>query len=132
MVQSNAWPLNTVLYVKDFFGNSPYVVFYTLKNMGLENFNSGAGVPTLNRNHLTGIQMAVSNKNLQGQFEAIVSPIHSRIEQIQTSNSMLVRVRETLLPRLLSGRLSVADLDIQLPPVMAEEVNGKEVGAAHA
>ena len=57
MVDCKAWPLNTTLYVKDFFGNSPYLVFYTLKNMGLENFNSGAGVPTLNRNHINGIKI---------------------------------------------------------------------------
>jgi restriction endonuclease S subunit len=43
-VNAKAWPHNTALYVKRFFDNSPFLIFYTLKNMKLENFNAGAGV----------------------------------------------------------------------------------------
>ena len=51
-VKDKYWPLNTALYVKDFKGNIPKFVFYFLMEMHLENFDSGAGVPTLNQNHL--------------------------------------------------------------------------------
>lgn len=129
MVHSKAWPLNTALYVKDFFGNSPYLIFYTLKNMGLEAFNSGAGVPTLNRNHINGIKIAVPNKELQHQFDCIVSPIHEEIEQIRKANSLLSMAQESLLLRLISGKLSVENLDIQLP---AEELLTDLTGHAHA
>jgi type I restriction enzyme S subunit len=121
MVNCEAWPLNTALYVKDFFGNSPYLVFYTLKNMGLENFNSGAGVPTLNRNHIDGIKIAVPDKDLQRRFDAMVSPMHEQKEQIIKANEALTQMRDTILPRLISGKLSVENLDIQFPPSMAEE-----------
>jgi type I restriction enzyme S subunit len=121
MVNCKAWPLNTALYVKNFFGNSPYLVFYTLKNMGLEKFNSGAGIPTLNRNHINGIKMAVPDKDLQRQFDSVVAPFHKQKEQLATANVVLTRVREILLPRLISGKLSVENLDIQFPPGMAEE-----------
>jgi type I restriction enzyme S subunit len=116
MVHSKAWPLNTALYVKDFFGNSPYLVFYTLKNMGLETFNSGAGVPTLNRNHINGIKIAVPDKELQRRFDTTVSPIHRQTEQIKNANAILTNVRDLLLPRLISGKLSVENLEIQFPP----------------
>ncbi len=49
-VEEDFWPLNTVLYVKDFHGNDPRFVFYLLKNFDLKRFASGTGVPTLNRN----------------------------------------------------------------------------------
>lgn len=51
-IKGNFWPLNTSLYVKDFKGNDPLFVYYFLQIMHLENFNAGAGVPTLNQNHL--------------------------------------------------------------------------------
>ena len=57
LTQKRAWPLNTSLYVKDFKGNSPYLIYYILKNMKLEGFNSGAGVPSLNRNHLSALKL---------------------------------------------------------------------------
>src|SRR6185312_11933037 len=44
------WPLNTVLYVKNFHGNDPRFVFHLLKQFDLQRFASGTGVPTLNRN----------------------------------------------------------------------------------
>ena len=51
-VEDNFWPLNTTLYVKDFHGNYPRFVYYLLSNFDLTRFTSGAGVPTLNRNHV--------------------------------------------------------------------------------
>lgn len=49
-INEDYWPLNTVLYVKDFHGNDPRFVFHLLKNFDLKRFASGSGVPTLNRN----------------------------------------------------------------------------------
>ena len=49
-IEEDFWPLNTVLYVKDFHGNDPRFVFHLLKNFDLKRFASGSGVPTLNRN----------------------------------------------------------------------------------
>ena len=51
-VEDDFWPLNTVLYIKNFHGNDPRFIYYLLTNFGLERFSSGAGVPTLNRNHV--------------------------------------------------------------------------------
>ena len=49
-IEEDFWPLNTVLYVKDFHGNDPRFVFHLLKNFDLKRFATGTGVPTLNRN----------------------------------------------------------------------------------
>ena len=40
--------------------------------------------------------------------------------------------RDLLLPRLISGKLSVEKLDIQFPPSMAEELNAEPTATAHA
>lgn len=132
MVNCKAWPLNTTLYVKNFFGNSPYLIFYTLKNMGLENFNSGAGVPTLNRNHINGIKIVVPDKDLQKRFDSVVAPFHERKELLTKANAVLERARASLLPRLISGKLSVENLDIRFPPGMADEIEAEPVALAHA
>lgn len=49
-VGSGYWPLNTALYVKNFHGNDPKYVYWLLRNLHLERFHHGTGVPTLNRN----------------------------------------------------------------------------------
>lgn len=119
-VNAPAWPLNTTLYVKEFFGNSPFLIYYTLKNMKLELFNAGAGVPTLNRNHLSGIPITVPNKELQNQFDVIVAQMHGQSELLRRTNDNLIATRDQLLPRLISGKLSLDNLEIQFPAEMTE------------
>lgn len=121
LVNQAAWPLNTALYVKDFKGNSPYLVFYTLKNLHLENFNAGAGVPTLNRNHLAGIRVRVPPRATQQEFDRRIEPMLQLSESLRASNETLLTQRDALLPRLISGKLRLDQLDIQCPPSMRAE-----------
>ena len=121
LVNEPAWPLNTALYVKDFKGNSPYLVFFTLKNLHLENFNAGAGVPTLNRNHLAGIRVHVPSLGVQQAFDRRIGPMLQLSETLKRSNAGLTTQRDALLPRLISGKLRVDQMNIQTPPSMRAE-----------
>ncbi len=104
----DSWPLNTSLYVKDFKGNSPIFVYYTLKELNLETFNSGAGVPTLNQNHLHNLKLPLPRKELQNEFEQITVSLFNQIKTLQEQTGVLRRVRDRLLPRLMSGELGGA------------------------
>lgn len=126
---SKAWPLNTTLFVKNFFGNSPYLIYYTLKNMGLENFNSGAGVPSLNRNHINGISLAVPSETLQKEFDNKIDGIFKQSELIGTAIGNLTRSRDMLLSRLISGKLPVDNLNISFPPSMLDEAESEAAAA---
>lgn len=112
LVNQPSWPLNTTLFVKKTFGNSHYLIYYTLKFLKLENFNSGAGVPTLNRNHLGGLKLSVPPKSLQNTFDEKISGIFRQQETLERSNEVLAQTRDRLLTRLISGKLSVEDLDM--------------------
>lgn len=75
-----AWPLNTALWVKDFKGNVPRYVYYFLKTLKLDEYNSGAGVPTLNRNHLDELPLRVHEVPTQRRIAAILSAYDDLIE----------------------------------------------------
>lgn len=51
-VEGEFWPLNTSLYVQDFKGNDARFIYYFLKTVLSENFNSAGAVPGVNRNVL--------------------------------------------------------------------------------
>jgi len=53
----------------------------------------------------------------QGRFEEIFALIATLLR----ANQQATESRDLLLPRLISGKLSVEDLDIQFPPSMREE-----------
>ena len=58
-ITEDFWPLNTVLYVKDFHGNDERFVYYLLSNFDLGKYASGAGVPTLNRNAVHSVPVKI-------------------------------------------------------------------------
>lgn len=129
--RENCWPLNTTLYVQNFKGNSPVFVYFTLKNMPLETFNSGAGVPSLNRNHLAGLRVVVPDEAAQKAFDDIVEPIFRQVDTLQAQSEQLQKTKNQLLPRLISGKLSVENLDIQFPPSMqSDESDSADEAAA--
>lgn len=80
-VKKDFWPLNTSLYVKDFKGNDSSFVYYYLKTMHLELYNSGVGVPTLNQNHLHRIKVVVPESTAdQKRIATILSHYDDLIE----------------------------------------------------
>ncbi len=49
-INEDFWPLNTALYVEDFFGNYPQFISLLLRSLHLDRFSTSTAVPTLNRN----------------------------------------------------------------------------------
>lgn len=107
LVLEDYWPLNTSLWVKEFKGCTAYYAYYLLNRMGLERFNSGASVPTLNRNDVHGNPVVAPPKKLIDKFERIVSVKHKQINILERKNTNLKQQRDTLLPKLISGQIKV-------------------------
>ena len=68
--------------------------------------------------------VATPPENIRYHFSEITRPIFQSISVYAKQNAILSKTRDLLLPRLISGKLSVADLDIQFPPSMREEIEG--------
>ena len=60
----------------------------------------------------------VPNKKTNDKFEKKIKPIIEQQENLAFTNQKLIETRDSLLPRLISGKLLVEDLDIQFPPSM--------------
>ena len=74
------WPHNTSLWIKDFKGNSPRYAYYFLQTLGLEQFNSGAAVPTLNRNDLDSLELKIHSLPTQRKIATVLSAYDDLIE----------------------------------------------------
>lgn len=58
-VECDYWALNTSLYVKNFHCNEPSFIRYFLDYLNLGKYASGVSVPTLNRNIVHQIEVAI-------------------------------------------------------------------------
>lgn len=87
----------------------------------IKEFANGANVLHLSPNQIGKQKILIPPKQLVNSFEAIVVPIYSELNILEESNEKLETMRNNLLPRLISGKLSVENLDIQFPPSMQEQ-----------
>ena len=95
-VNEKCWPLNTTLYVKDYKGNLPAYVYYFLQTMHLENFNAGAGVPTLNQNHLHKLKISIPPLPIQKKIAAVLSAYDDLIENNNRRIAIVEKMAEEI------------------------------------
>ena len=95
-IKKKYWPHNTALWVKDFKGNYPQYVYYFLKEFGLERFNSGAGVPTLNRNDLDNYEILIHEQEHQQKIASILSAYDDLIENNTRRIKILEEMAQTI------------------------------------
>lgn len=96
-INKDFFPHNTSLFIKDFKGNNPKYIFYLLKTLKLNEYGSGSGVPTMNRNHLHPIKVsAYLDYNYQSQIASVLSALDSKIELNNRINAELEAMAKTL------------------------------------
>jgi type I restriction enzyme, S subunit len=114
-------------------GHNSYL-FYLLKVVFANEdiIGNGSIFNSVGKDELAKFRVLQPDDELVLQFESAAASIDQQIEILSRSAENLSKVREMLLPRLISGKLSVESLDIQFPPSMAEELIPQPGAAAHA
>ncbi|EMP9121181.1 TPA: hypothetical protein ACP56Q_004043 [Klebsiella quasipneumoniae] len=110
LILEDFWPLNTTLWVKELKHATPCYGYELLKMIDFSSFNGGSAVPTLNRNHIHNLDSLLPPKILIEKFELFSMPLHKRVHEFQKQIQNLTALRDTLLPKLISGELSLEDL----------------------
>jgi len=81
----------------------------------LTNHATGAAYPAVNSDDFRQADILSPSSFLLERFHDFAAPILDQKQNLQTKNTNLRRTRDLLLPRLISGELDVADLDIVTP-----------------
>jgi type I restriction enzyme, S subunit len=89
-------------------------VMHELKHRG-----GKAAIPGINQSDVKELKIAVPEGKIAIQFEEITSPLVSKILANAKSIKTLSNLRDTLLPRLISGQLRIADAEAELKKVTA-------------
>ncbi len=116
-VAKDFWPLNTSLWVKEFRRVSPIVAYFLLSELNLEQFNSGASVPTLDRKTVHQASVLLPSPGLVEKFDTLVQPLFDQIDALKAGIDSTSKARNLLLPKLMSGQLDVSG--IRLPEEVA-------------
>ena len=72
----------------------------------------GSAQPNISASDVMSIPCVIPEQEVIDEFNAIAEPLFANIVKNQKQNEQLIDLRDTLLPRLMSGELDVSDLDI--------------------
>jgi type I restriction enzyme, S subunit len=103
------WPLNTTLWVKEFRAATPCFAYELLRLLDFKAFNAGSAVPTLNRNHIHGLPYLAPARACVEAYERMAMRMHERAQVNEQQAQTLATLRDTLLPRLISGQLRLPE-----------------------
>lgn len=108
-VHEDYWPLNTSLWVKQYKVATPEFAYQLLRTLNLKRLNAGSAVPTLNRNHVHAQPAIVPTPRVVEVYSDLASALFRRARTNELHAESLVTLRDTLLPRLISGKLRVPE-----------------------
>jgi len=89
----------------------------------IKEFANGANVLHLKPDLILQQKIMIPPIPLQNKFAQIVEPLYAEADMLGKANIQLGKMRAMLLPRLISGKLSVEHLNIQFPSGMEEAIN---------
>ena len=100
----------------DDYINSPYL-FYALKSKNIQSTIKAhaTGATILHASSsIKHIKIALCPKNTMESFFELVNPIYLLKKTLKNKNENLRQTRDLLLPKLISGKIDVSDLDIEI------------------
>ena len=90
-----------------------YIWFKWLYGQSLiQGIKGGSAQPKFNKTDFKNLPIFLPPDDLLEQFHKIVKPMFELIDENNAENQTLIRTRDAILPRLMSGELDVSDIDI--------------------
>jgi type I restriction enzyme S subunit len=80
-----------------------------IERIQISNYITGAVQPKLNQGNLKSIPCVIPTATVSGAFGRIIEPIFEQIRRLTDENKILVELRDSLLPRLISGELQIPE-----------------------
>ncbi|MGX0238537.1 restriction endonuclease subunit S [Staphylococcus hominis] len=84
-----------------------------LKNTNVAPYITGAVQPKLNKKNLNSIKFVIADKETIIKFENSIKSYFQKIRILNKENKKLIELRDTLLPKLMSGEIEIPD-DIEV------------------
>jgi type I restriction enzyme, S subunit len=95
-IETDYWPHDTTLYVKNFKDSDPQFIYYFLKTLHLERLDSGSSNPTLNRNFVHQLDANKPEPKVQKKIAAVLSALDAKIDCNNRINTELTAMTKTL------------------------------------
>jgi len=82
-------------------------IYFVLKSAKIDQYNVGSTQPLVRQSDIKEIEIILSEDNIHAEFEIQSNVLFEKINKNQTQIRTLEKLRDTLLPKLMSGEVRV-------------------------
>ena len=112
--RGKSWVNNNASQVIPFEHIPDEWLFLSLRELNIESIKKGSVQTYVSNRDMAAMKIVIPDKKTLLFFQQMILPIILRCEQIDDESATLIQIRDTLLPKLLSGEIRVDELDIEL------------------
>lgn len=107
--QSPCWTSDNTLVIKsDFYEYT----FQVLQRVDYVNMNRGSTQPLITQTDLKNVSIVIPTEEVLLEYEKIAGSLMAMYESNRKENEHLATLRDTLLPKLMSGEIDVSEVEI--------------------
>ena len=102
------WSVDTMFYTEMKLPNVAKFVYHFVKAKDLASMNAGSAVPSMTTDILNAMEVVIPSASALEEFESLVAPMYEAMEANDVQSKALSQMRDTLLPKLMSGEIDVS------------------------
>ena len=106
------WSVDTMFFTEMKIPNVAKFVFHFVKAKDLASMNAGSAVPSMTTDILNALELAIPSADRLAEFESVVAPMYQAMQVNNRESAKLAELRDTLLPKLMSGEMDVSSIQI--------------------
>lgn len=95
---------------KEGFSVEELYLFFSLTN--IKSIVTGAVQQKVSQQNLKKVPAIIPSKEALSAFDDLIQPIFAQIRNLRDENARLADLRDTILPRLMSGELDISGIDL--------------------
>lgn len=104
-ISQKVWVSDNALIIKPKKYIFYFALYFVLKGIDYENMNIGSTQPLITQTDLKNCKLSVPNKEIFNRFDYKVGVLFSKIDSNNNQIQTLQHLRDTLLPKLISGEV---------------------------
>lgn len=101
------WTVDTLFYTEMKVSNVAKFVYFFLKSQDLASMNVGSAVPSMTTDILKNMPLNIPSESTLEKFDTLITPFFEKRKDNQQQIQTITQLRDTLLPKLMSGEVRV-------------------------
>ena len=113
-IRNPFWSVDTMFYTTFKEASHVKFLYYNLRRLNLSEMNVGSAVPSMTTVVLNDLKFVFPSKKNIKRFDIELEDLYLKIESNKSQTQALTKLRDTLLPQLISGKLSVPNAMLEV------------------